>query len=170
MMTVCILVLTACGAGNEIESPPTLTLIPPSETPQPTAIPPSATPDPLIVLPVPATSAIATATSADVSTPESLLDADPVAAELVALAQRRLAEDLGLPQRRIQLNEVQALRWSDTSLGCPRPDQTYVEADIPGYRIILQAGDDSYTFHTDFDRVLLCPEGSEVLPTPPSGN
>ncbi len=164
-MMACALLMAACTSSGA-EPLPTLTLIPPSETPQPTLIPPSATPDPLIVLPVEATSTPGAAMSGRTPTPGNLIDADPVAAELVTLAQRRLAEDLGLPQRRIELVEVEALRWSDTSLGCPQPDQTYSEIEIPGYRIILQAGDNNYAFHTDFDRVLACPEGSEVLPTP----
>jgi len=165
-MMACALLLAACASGNT-EPLPTLTLIPPTETPLPTPIPPSATPDPLIVLPEEATTATESAPGESAPTP-GLLDADPVAAELVALAQRRLAEDLGLPQRRIQLIEVETMRWSDASLGCPQPDQSYSEIEIPGYRIILQAGDNTYAFHTDFDRVLPCPEGSEVLPTPSS--
>lgn len=161
----CALLLAACAPGGA-EALPTLTLIPPSETPPPSDIPPSATPDPLIVVPEEVTLTPDSTAGNETPTPVSLIEADPVAAELVALATRILAQDLGLPQRRIQLVEVETVRWRDTSLGCPQPDQTYSQIEIPGYRIVLEAGDTTYAFHTDFDRVLPCPEGSEVLPTP----
>lgn len=164
----CALLLTACASGGA-EPLPTLTLIPPSETPPATPIPPSATPDPLIVLPEEIITTADPTTDAQTPTP-GLLDADPIAAELVALAQRILANDLGLPQRRVQLVEVETVRWTDTSLGCPQSDQSYNEIEIPGYRIVLQAGDNTYAFHTDFDRVLSCPEGDEVLPTSSSAD
>lgn len=110
----------------------------------------------------PDTAATAEAT-ADSGDPELIL-ADPVAAELVALAQRRLAADLDLSVRRMRLVDVVPVTWPDTSLGCPAADQTYTERAIPGYRIVLAAGSTEYVFHTDFERAVPCPAGSEVLP------
>ncbi len=89
---------------------------------------------------------------------------DPVASELVALAQRRLAQDLGLPAQRIRLVEVTAVIWPDTSLGCPQPGETYAQGTFDGYRIVLSASDQEYIFHTDFDRAIPCAAEDERLP------
>jgi len=97
-----------------------------------------------------------------------LLAVDPVAAELVRLAQRVLAARLDLPLRRVSWVEVEAYRWWDTSLGCPATGQTYSSVDVPGYRIVLQAGDALYAFHSDAERLFPCAQGAEVLTPPPT--
>lgn len=91
-----------------------------------------------------------------------VLELDPVAAELALLAQQRVAETLDLPVRRIHIVSVRAVRWTDSSLGCPQPDQSYAQAEIDGYRIVVSAGEREYAFHSDFDRLILCE--SEPLP------
>jgi hypothetical protein len=97
-----------------------------------------------------------------------LLAVDPVAAELVRLAQQRVAAKLDLPVRRVSWVQVEAYRWWDTSLGCPTAGQTYSPIDVPGYRIVLQAGDELYAFHTDTERLFPCASGADVLTPPPN--
>lgn len=104
----------------------------------------------------------------DVLRGEQLVAMDPVAAEMVALAQRQVAQELDLPTRRAQLVDVYAVTWPDSSLGCPLPDQTYDPIHIDGYRIVIIAGETEYAFHTDSVMLVLCPRGREVLPTTPS--
>jgi hypothetical protein len=94
-----------------------------------------------------------------------LVEIDPVAAELVALAQRRLAQELDVPTRRVRVVEVTPRTWDDSSLGCPVEGQDYSSVQIDGYRIVLAVGDDEYIFHTDFDRLMPCDLGSATLPT-----
>lgn len=89
---------------------------------------------------------------------------DPLAVELVALAQRRLATQFDIIERRVRPVEITPYTWSDTSLGCPAPRQTYVEQTIDGFRLVLQVGDVLYAFHTDSERIVPCPLGQEVLP------
>lgn len=101
----------------------------------------------------------------DVLRDDLLLLVDPVAQDMLALAQRRLAQELDLPQRRIQLMAMQPYVWSDTSLGCPAPDQTYTARPIDGYRIVVSVGETPYAFHTDSERIIPCPAGREKLPT-----
>ncbi|MCB9450410.1 MAG: hypothetical protein H6672_03170 [Anaerolineaceae bacterium] len=95
---------------------------------------------------------------------QSLLDIDPVASELVLLAQRRLGTALDLPTLRIDVTDVEPFTWSDTSLGCPQPGETYTPLVVDGYRIVLTARDQDYIFHTDFDRVIPCAPDNERLP------
>lgn len=156
-----LLVLLAAGCAPESEGlVPTLTLIPSTVTPTATAAAPSPTPQSLtspqdLNRTAPAPSATPGAT---------LLDIDPVAAELTALAQRQLAGQLDLPVRRTRVIDVQAVVWPDSSLGCPQPDQMYAQALTNGYRIVLEAAGERTAFHADFDRVFICPAGDEVLP------
>ncbi len=151
--------LTACGAVQSATGAPTLTLIPAPDTPTPTRIPATST---RAALPGPAD----IATAAPSPTPDSdLLPLDPVAAELVLLAQRRLSDELDLPVGAMQVVEVEPYRWTDSSLGCPVPGQTYAPAEIDGYRIVLAADGREYLFHTDFDRAFPCDPVNERLPS-----
>lgn len=96
-----------------------------------------------------------------------LLAVDPVARELVTMAQQLVANQLGISTRRVEWVTVEAHRWWDTSLGCPAPNVRYEPVDIPGYRIVLKAGDNLYAFHSDGERLFACVIGREVL-TPPA--
>lgn len=98
-------------------------------------------------------------------TPSSaLIEIDPVAAELVALAQRRVAQELDVSARRVLLVEVVAITWPDSSLGCPLTGQTYIPAELEGYRIVLAVGDRQYTFHSDTEHLIACAPEDERLP------
>lgn len=149
-----LLLLAACSGGQAASPAPTLTLIPPVLTDTPMPAPPTAVRPAL-----PGPDEIISATPAE-ATPE----ADPVAAELVRLAQRRLGDSLDLPIITIRVIEVRPLQWPDSSLGCPLPGQTYTPVRIDGYRIVLAAGEREYIFHTDFDHVLPCDPRNEQLP------
>lgn len=95
---------------------------------------------------------------------ELLLAVDAVAADMFRLAQRRVADMLDLPTRRVQLVSIRTYRWEDTSLGCPLPEQQYSDATIDGYRMVLQAGSAQYAFHSDSVSIIPCEAGREVLP------
>jgi len=161
----CLLVVFALAgcSGAPATSVPTLTLIPPTATRTATPAGPTATPQPL-TSPADLEATRPAATQAQVSPGLSLVDVDPVAADLAALAQRLLAEQLDLPVRRVEIVDVQAVVWPDTSLGCPQPDQMYAQVLVNGYRIVVKATGEEVIFHTDFDRALRCPAGDEVLP------
>ncbi|MBL8131491.1 MAG: hypothetical protein JNL42_06510 [Anaerolineae bacterium] len=94
----------------------------------------------------------------------SLIERDPIAAELVRLAQEAVARETDLPIRRIQLEAIQTVVWTDSSLNCPLPDAAYAPMEIDGYRILLRAGDAEYLFHTDIDRIMPCDPENERLP------
>ncbi|MBL8147172.1 MAG: hypothetical protein JNL34_12370 [Anaerolineae bacterium] len=162
----CLLLLLALAgcSGAPATAVPTLTLIPPTSTPTSTPAGPTATPQPL-TSPADLEATRPAATQAQEASPGlSLVDVDPVAADLAALAQRLLAEQLDLPVRRVEIVDVQAVVWPDTSLGCPQPDQMYAQVLVNGYRIVVKAAGEEVIFHTDFDRALRCPAGDEVLP------
>jgi hypothetical protein len=155
-------VASACATDATPFVQPTQTLIPatatytPSPLPSTTVQPTQPAPGDLVGTPVDVQSTV--------SGEDNLLDVDPVASELAALAQRRIADELGLPTRRVRILEVASYVWPDTSLGCPIPGETYTEQTVDGYRIVLAAGDNEYIFHTDFDRAVPCDPANEQLP------
>ena len=154
-----VLAAAACVSGDAVTPVPTLTLFPATVTLTPSPVPPTATRSAL-----PGPNDIASPTPEGVFTDEATPELDPVAAELVRLAQRRLGEELDLPTRRLRVVEVRPLQWPDSSLGCPLPGQPYTPIRIDGYRIVLGVGDSEYIFHSDFDRVIPCETENEQLP------
>ena len=155
------IVAAACSSAETPAAAPTLPLIPATATNTPTPVPPTATlaprthPEELFPSATPVLVE---------QTPEALIDIDPIAAELVAIAQRDVAEELDLPTRRVQLIDIEGFVWEDSSLGCPLPNQDYAPIESFGYRIVVSAGNEEYIYHTDFDRVLPCDPDNEQLP------
>lgn len=88
---------------------------------------------------------------------------------LVARAREDLAQKLDLPTDAIRLVSVEAVEWPDAGLGCPQPGLTYAQLVTPGFLVLLEAQDQTYTYHTDTDRrVVLCgEEGRPVYPVVP---
>lgn len=161
-----VIFLAACSTSPTATVTPALTstLIAPTATLTP--VPPTATPTtgnlPApqdLETPVPSPSP----ESSDEST-VSLIERDPIAAELVRLAQNQVAIQTDLALRRIQLAEITPMVWTDSSLNCPLPDTVYLPVTTDGYRIVLEAGDQAYIFHTDIDRVIPCDPENEQLP------
>ncbi len=98
---------------------------------------------------------------------ETLIGVDPIAAELTILAQRRAANTLDVESEDVAVVSVRAYRWPDASLGCPLPGETYAEVQIDGYRIVVAVGSGSQVaFHTNFEQLVRCDPGNEVLPGP----
>jgi hypothetical protein len=78
---------------------------------------------------------------------------------VVRLAREDLAGRLGLAPEAIQLVSVEAVEWSDASLGCPQPGMMYAQVITPGFLVVLEAAGETYEYHTDEGRfVVLCEE------------
>lgn len=159
-----LFIATACSSTAPLVAEPTQTLIIPTVTNTPIPQTPTVT-----LTPLPRAGDLSTATpavenSSATAIPDQTPD-DPVAAELVGLAQRRVAELTSMPVRRVQVVEVTAYKWMDISLGCPTPDVTYPKQEVDGYRIVLSVDSQQYIFHTDFDRVVACDADKEKLPS-----
>ncbi|MGC8836860.1 MAG: hypothetical protein ACP5UM_00470 [Anaerolineae bacterium] len=90
--------------------------------------------------------------------PSGLTARERAAADLCAAT---LAGQLAIPVETIQVLEVEAVEWPDTSLGCPEPGMMYAQVITPGYRVRLRAGEATYTLHTDGKRAVSC-----TAPTP----
>lgn len=70
-------------------------------------------------------------------------------------------------KNRIDMKVVsaQAVTWSDGSLGCPEPGMMYTQALVPGYRIVVQAGEDQLEYHASVRGMpKFCPAGRAAAP------
>jgi hypothetical protein len=85
---------------------------------------------------------------------------DATSQPLVASAQQALAKDIGVPESAIKLVGLEAVDWSDSSLGCPKPGENYLQVITPGYRVTLEAQGKTYEYHTDkTTRAVRCDKG-----------
>lgn len=91
--------------------------------------------------------------------------ARPTLDEVVTAARADAARRSGRDAAALQLLSAERVTWADGSLGCPRPGMAYTMALVPGYRVRLAAGGDSWDYHADLRGALvLCPAGQAVEP------
>lgn len=72
---------------------------------------------------------------------------EPALEHRVEEARRDLAARLGIELAEIRVVEARTVTWPDSSLGCPEPGRMYLQVLTPGYRIILEARGERYTYH-----------------------
>ena len=87
---------------------------------------------------------------------EALIAIDPIAAELTALAIRRVSQQTDNSTDSIVLLDILPVEWQDSSLGCPQAGQVYADSQIDGYRIVVADEEANYLFHTDSVQLVLC--------------
>ena len=99
-------------------------------------------------------SATMTAEGTDMSSQSPL---DATAQRMVTLASEHLATRLNARLEQIALVKVTPVRWRDAGLGCPKPNIDYMQRETPGYNVLLEAGGDTFEYHTDQGkRAILC--------------
>lgn len=79
----------------------------------------------------------------------SPLEPSGPAGEAVKAAKHYLAEELDLSPDLVGVAKIEAVNWSDASLGCAEPGKSYAQVVTPGYRILLEAEGEQYEVHTD---------------------
>ena len=65
-----------------------------------------------------------------------------------------LGHRLGVDPALVKLKEVEKVHWPDASLGNPEPDMFYAQVITPGFRMVLEANGQQYTYHTSMDHVV----------------
>lgn len=68
---------------------------------------------------------------------------------LVDLAKADLSRRKGLSLEGIRLVSLEEVDWANGSLGFPKPGMVYIQVIIPGYRLLLSDGVQTYEYHTD---------------------
>jgi len=123
-----------------------------SPTPAPTELPPvtqfpNATPTPPAGVPTETLPAPTAAVE-----PTALVDG---VAPAEGAAMQALANAQGIPLDQITLVSTEAVDWPNGCLGVEQPGVACTEAIVPGFRIILAAGDQEYEYHTNQDGSLV---------------
>jgi hypothetical protein len=73
------------------------------------------------------------------------------------------AKRLGVKENAVVLTRAERVTWNDGSLGCPQPGMGYMQALVPGFRVVARTADRELIYHTDESRqALACAE------TPPA--
>lgn len=88
--------------------------------------------------------------------------------ELIDKTREDLAGRLAIPLEQVALVETIEAEWSDSSLDCPQSGMSYLQVITPGYRVILQAGGQTYEYHANRDSYFVFCEDQvpPILPKP----
>ncbi len=90
---------------------------------------------------------------------------DPKLQDLVRQAREDLTERLEVPSARIELLEAREVTWPDSSLGCPKPELSYLQVLQDGALIRLREGNKTYEYHSGADKPpFYCENPSKPVP------
>jgi hypothetical protein len=66
---------------------------------------------------------------------------------------------------KLRIVSAEPVTWSDGSLGCPQEDTMYSQALVPGFRIVIKAGERQLDYHASADGgLVLCPPERAMPP------
>ena len=86
-------------------------------------------------------------------------------AEMIEAALDDAANRSTTPRAGIKVISEEAVTWPDGSLGCPQPGMVYTQALVPGYRIVLQAGEQTLNYHAmSRGKPVFCPASRVTAP------
>ena len=68
---------------------------------------------------------------------------------IVSAARAEAGKELGVAPDQINIDKVEPVQWSDTSLGCAEPGKVFAQTITPGFRIVLSAAGKSQEIHAD---------------------
>lgn len=52
----------------------------------------------------------------------------------------------GVPIDSVALVSARSVTWNDGALGCPKPGQSYTQAQVPGMQVVVKVGEVSYDY------------------------
>ena len=90
---------------------------------------------------------------------------------LASITQSILADaasQTGIDKSSITVTSTEDVVWADGSLGCPAPGLSYTMAQVPGYRIRVQADKRQLDYHANRrGYFILCPSERATDPVGP---
>ena len=86
--------------------------------------------------------------------------------EAVALAKDELAKSLRVAADTLELVDVVAARWRDSSLGCPEKSVVYAPVLTSGYVVGLRSAEVRHYVHVGAGRAVVCAAKAAGLPNP----
>jgi len=146
LLTLISVLLSACAVDQQATPQATLPIMDPPVVETPTiAFPTRVLPDKFDQL----TPIVPIGKEPIDMTPISPVDLPANLQEVAEQALTVLAEKLSIQKDQIALISVQAVVWSDSSLGCPQPDMNYLMVLTEGYRVVLAVDDTPYYYHAN---------------------
>jgi hypothetical protein len=124
-------------------------------------LPPIGTPPQASLIPQITSTPGSNAQSSTAAPAATLSNGQPDANNMIAVATNALAQELGIAASDILFISSIPGEWNDTSLGCPKPDQTYSQVITPGYVVLLAVGSTTYEVHTDLSGTAVVCTGDE---------
>ncbi|MBA3531296.1 MAG: hypothetical protein H0T73_05165 [Ardenticatenales bacterium] len=85
---------------------------------------------------------------------------------ITELVLEHVAAETGLDRETLTVSEVEAVEWPNAGLGCPQPEQMYIEVITPGYLLQVKSGEEVFKVHTNKDGsvIVICPKLEAVVP------
>lgn len=72
-------------------------------------------------------------------------------------ARTELAARLAIDDKSIKTISAEALVWRDASMGCGKPNESYAQIEVSGYRIVLEYNGQRFDYRVREDGVfVLC--------------
>jgi hypothetical protein len=69
-----------------------------------------------------------------------------------------IARELDVAAEAVTISSLEPVDWPDSSLGCPRPGEVYLDVITPGYRVIVAVDGQEHELHADErGNVVRCP-------------
>jgi hypothetical protein len=78
------------------------------------------------------------------------------ASDLEALAVAALRKHLKNPAADVEVVSITPIEWRDSSLGCPRPDFSYMQVITPGHLAVLRHAGATYQVHMAEKSAFVC--------------
>lgn len=96
---------------------------------------------------------------------ETVQGSGEVPPQLLAIFQDDLARRALVKHDTITVVSSTEQQWSDGAMGCPQPGMMYTQMIVPGYRVVLRAGGDKYSYHSDRrGNFIVCSNGLSFPP------
>ena len=100
--------------------------------------------------------------------PQKAVTAESTLTSITEAVLADAASQTGIDQSSVTVESAEAVVWADGSLGCPAPGVSYTMAQVPGYRIRVQAGTRQLDYHANRrGYFILCPNERATDPVGP---
>jgi hypothetical protein len=163
LVVTVVLMLAACGSAVE-DGDTTTTAVADVPTTQTTTAPETTTTPPT-------TTTETTDTDEPTETPTTGGDLmnGQVPDELMADIVADIIDRTGAAESELILVRAESAIWNDGSLGCPVPGQSYTQALVDGYWVVIEHAELEYDYRASSTGFFVLCEGGGSPPTNPTG-
>jgi uncharacterized protein YggU (UPF0235/DUF167 family) len=81
-------------------------------------------------------------------------------------AVEALAQSLGVPKDQVKLASSEAVTWPNGCMGVPRMGVLCTQAQVPGFKLVLEANGKQYEYHTNLEGTIVVPAEALQVPGP----